>query len=694
MASLAKPAARTGRSARPRTSPVFGPQPVSVRQPPFVPQQAAEPVFVSQPVLEPVLAGQPALAPPPVLDPPLLDPPPARRRPGPRPQGPGPRPARPGRRTAQRWSRFAAGRWPLPIVLCLQAALSLRLVRVNTAFEDEALYLWTGHLEWSHWLHGTSVPNSAAYFSGAPVLYPPLGALADSIGGLAAARLLSLCFMLTASVLLWSTTKRLYGTRAAFFGTALWAVLGPTLRLGAFATYDAMSLCLIALAVWCAVHAGPERDETRWIAATAAALVLANATKYASALFDPVVVAIVIAQARILGTTAKQAISRGAALAAYVTAGVILLVMIGGGLYEAGIGQTTLTRAMGTSPPLAVLEKAWTWTAPVVVIALAGVLAGLLAERSWHRRMLLAVLAAAAALAPIQQARIHTLTSLDKHADFGAWFAAIAAGYAAERLTAWPRWRWLRVAATLACACALIVPAQAGAAQSRVLFGWPNATRFDKVFGSLAIAYPGRFLVETPSVPEYYLPEGRQWKIWSSTRSIVLPSGRSISARVSLSGNPRVYARYVRRGYFHLVALDFIATPSLDHKIATDLNNDKAYRVVAHVPYGPSDYTIWARIPRVPPERLDPQRPEPQWRQLRRQQRWREQAAQRRTAGPGAGVPERTEPQRTEPQRREPHRTPAPRREQDRMDPQRPEGPWQGLRAWEPRRTGPQRAEP
>jgi hypothetical protein len=174
----------------------------------------------------------------------------------------------------------------------------------------------------------------------------------------------------------------------------------------------------------------------------------------------------------------------------------------------------------------------------------------------------------------------------------------------------------------------------------------------------------------------------------------VLPSGRSISAHVSLSGNPRVYARYVRRGYFHLVALDFIATPSLDHKIATDLNNDKAYRVVAHVPYGPSDYTIWARIPRVPPERLDPQRPEPQWRQLRRRQRWREQAAQRRTAGPGAGVPRRTEPQRTEPQRREPHRTPAPRREQDRMDPQRPEGLWQGLRAWEPRRTGPQRAEP
>ena len=143
------------------------------------------------------------------------------------------------------------------MVLCVQAALSLRLIRVNTAFQDEALYLWAGHMEWSHWLHGTSVPLYASYFSGAPVLYPPLGALADSVGGLAGARLLSLCFMLAATAALWGTTSRLYGKRAAFFAAGLWAVLGPTLHLGAFATYDAMSLCLLAVACWFAVHAGP-----------------------------------------------------------------------------------------------------------------------------------------------------------------------------------------------------------------------------------------------------------------------------------------------------------------------------------------------------------------------------------------------------------------------------------------------------
>ena len=91
----------------------------------------------------------------------------------------------------------------LLVVLAVQAVLSVRLVRADTAFQDEATYLWAGHLEWAHWLHGVPIPPFATYFSGAPVIYPPLGALADSVGGLAGARVLSLVFMLGATALLW-----------------------------------------------------------------------------------------------------------------------------------------------------------------------------------------------------------------------------------------------------------------------------------------------------------------------------------------------------------------------------------------------------------------------------------------------------------------------------------------------------------
>ncbi len=73
---------------------------------------------------------------------------------------------------------------------------------------------------------------------------------------------------------------------------------------------------------------------------------------------------------------------------------------------------------------------------------------GLLAERQRHQTALLAVLATAAFLALLEQARIHTLTSLDKHLDFGAWFAAMAAGYAADKLLTWLRRRRSSLLAT------------------------------------------------------------------------------------------------------------------------------------------------------------------------------------------------------------------------------------------------------
>src|ERR1700689_3387124 len=149
---------------------------------------------------------------------------------------------------------LVVARWPLLTVLAVQAVLSLRLIWSNTAFQDEALYLRAGHLEWARWLHHAPIPNFPAYFSGAPVLYPPVGALADSIGGLAAARVLSLCFMLAVTSLLWATTGRLYGQRAALLAAGLFATLAGTQFLGAFATYDAMALFLLALATWLGIR--------------------------------------------------------------------------------------------------------------------------------------------------------------------------------------------------------------------------------------------------------------------------------------------------------------------------------------------------------------------------------------------------------------------------------------------------------
>ncbi len=186
---------------------------------------------------------------------------------------------------------WLATQWPLLAVLGTQAALSLRLVWANTAFQDEALYLRAGHLEWARWLHGAVIPDFPSYFSGAPVIYPPLAALADDAGGLAAARVLSLCFMLGVTTLLWATTGRLYGKRAGLLAAGLFATLAGTQFLGAFATYDALALLLLALAAWLTVRSADCSERARFalLVLAGATLAVADTVTYATALFTPVV---------------------------------------------------------------------------------------------------------------------------------------------------------------------------------------------------------------------------------------------------------------------------------------------------------------------------------------------------------------------------------------------------------------------
>jgi hypothetical protein len=111
-------------------------------------------------------------------------------------------------------------------VCAVQAALSLTLVGANTAFLDEASYLWVGRLVLGHWLHNTAWPvlYGQKIMSGSPFIYPPLGGLADNLAGLAGARILSLAFMTGATVLLYITTSRLCGRSTAIAASALWAI--------------------------------------------------------------------------------------------------------------------------------------------------------------------------------------------------------------------------------------------------------------------------------------------------------------------------------------------------------------------------------------------------------------------------------------------------------------------------------------
>jgi hypothetical protein len=492
-------------------------------------------------------------------------------------------------------------RWPLLIaILTLQAVLSLHLVWSNTAYTDEATYLWAGHLEIAHFLHGAPVPSFASWFSGAPVIYPPIGAVADSIGGLTAARILSLAFMSGVTGLLWSTTSRLFGMRAAFFAAALFAVLGPTQFLGALATYDAMALLLLAGSVWCVVVAREHSQSALLLLAGILLLALANATKYATALFDPVVI-VLAAQGETERRGRKPALGRGGAFAVSVIAIGAALVAIGGPLYVTGILHTTLARPAGDSSPTLVLEDAFRWAGVVGVLAWVGV------AICWRygtkaQTLGLAVLAVAWLLAPLNQARIETITSLPKNVGFGAWLAAPAAGYTLAQLSRITRRRRLSLAAAgLIGVIALGPLAGLGWAQaSRLYRGWPDFSPVITSLQSLAQARPGHYLAEDNEIPAYYLRSRVPWQRWSNTWSFSYAS----PAAGRLTGDAAFRAA-ISAHYFHLIVLDFEATPGTDRKIAADIGRAGDYRVVAIVPSSTGQYTIWAY---EPPQGSDRQR--------------------------------------------------------------------------------------
>jgi len=194
--------------------------------------------------------------------------------------------------------------------------------------------------------------------------------------------------------------------------------------------------------------------------------------------------------------------------------------------------------------------------------------------------------------------------------DLGIWFAAIAAGYAVDRLIAAAPAGNMRAVTCGACVIALCFPVVLGASQSRAFStSWPNSSAFTAILGPLVDHSTGRLLVEDPSLAEYYLPAGSQWMRWSSTRNIVQRSGAptggpSNAAGVVGAGNAGTFNMYIQEGYFSLVALNFADTTSLDHSLAADLRRNHHYHVIEIVPYGAGpagpalgEYVIWRYEP-------------------------------------------------------------------------------------------------
>jgi hypothetical protein len=526
--------------------------------------------------------------------------------------------------------RTLVSRLALLVILVLQAGLSLRLR--NSAFEDEALYLYVGRLEIAHLLHGAALPVSyASYFSGAPVLYPVLGAALNAVGGLALARALSLAEMLAVTAMLYSITRFLFNERAALCAAALFAVSESAIFLANFATFDATCLFLLAGGTMLVVRTSRSRWPVFLLAAPVVAL--AVAVKYAGLLFVPTIAFLPAlagwpalswssARAKRLTRAGRSARTGWSALRHRAPAGCTAAwfrallyplafcaavagllyagLRFGGHAYLTAISATTTNRVQGGTPSLVVLRESAEWGGVVALLAVFGSVSYARRARTepdeeiapaggpFRRALLGIVLTGTVLLAPAYQMHLHTDVSLHKHIGFGLFFAAPMAGVGLARLVG-DHFRRPQIGVAV-WSVALVL----GMSQSAYLYHeWPPAGPFVRAF-SAYLEPRATYLVEVPEVPIYYL-EGRadaQPSQFWSTYSITYRTRAGLKL-TGISG----FTAAIRAGYFHVVAYDGDITPAADAAIARTLKSSRSYRLATVVRLrdsnGPVSYYIW-----------------------------------------------------------------------------------------------------
>ncbi len=482
-------------------------------------------------------------------------------------------------------------------MLSFQALLSLRLH--NTAYFDEAQYLYSGHLELEHLLHGTPLQGSfTSLYSGSPVLYPVLAAAVNQVGGLTAARLLSLAEMLSVTTLLYSLARRLFNERVGLCAALLFCVTEPAIFLGNFATYDATALFLLALAAWIMVRTAAFRWPVFLLAAPVAAL--AVGVKYAGLLFVPTIA--VLPPLASWPLRGRRVLLYPLAFAAAVGGLLYGGLRLGGHAYVAAISSTTTNRAHGATPVLTLLRESAEWGGVIFVLALIGTAAYVWRARTepdeviapagtrFRRLCLGVVLTGTALLAPAYQAHLHTDISFQKHIGFGLFFAAPMAGLGLARVLG-DHFRRPHIAVGVWCVALVL-----GLIQANQLYqSWPNSTQLVQTFSRYLTPH-GRYLAEEPSVPIYYLL-GHKDARPSQFSSTFYISYRT-SKGVRLTGT-RGYTAAIKAGYFHVVAYYGGTTPAVDKALGRALANSQAYYLAAQIdlnnPFAPGEYFVWVK---------------------------------------------------------------------------------------------------
>jgi 4-amino-4-deoxy-L-arabinose transferase-like glycosyltransferase len=495
----------------------------------------------------------------------------------------------------------------LALIMLVQALLSVRLH--NTAFMDEALYMYAGHMELAHIFHG--VPVNSSYnstFSGSPVLYPLLAGAMDSLHGLTAARALSLFLMLGCTGFLYSLTRRLFNERAGLFAAVLFVASQSTIVLGWFATYDSAALFLLAFAAWVVVRT--DRANPFTVLFAAPILVLAFCTKYAAGLFIPtvVVLAVIVAWPH----RGARALWRGVLLSSAL--GAIGGTVLYGSSIMAGIQFTTTSRPHGTNSMSSLINVSADWIGLALAVACWGALSyvwrGRIGEvtsaaqkttgkepgRIW-RTMLCLLLCGTGLLAPAYQIHLSTSVSLHKHVGFGLFFFAPLAGLGVSRIvgTRFRRTAIGLVVLRIAIGLVIIVLAlSSGMTQSQWRYAtWPNSTQLVNLLRP-HVNSKGLYLSDVAQVPTYYFQNITKANQWTGNYHLSYTDTKGVKRT-----GTGAYTAAINDGRYNFVVLQTPGVSAIDQAIAKALPSSDRYRLYAVLPFtttfGKGSYQIWTR---------------------------------------------------------------------------------------------------
>jgi len=479
-------------------------------------------------------------------------------------------------------------RLPLPLILLLQAITSL-LALSNTAFQDEALYLLAGRQIFLSWMGKTPyLEPYGLYFSGYPSFYPVIGGLLDFLGGLEAARLFSLLCMLIVTTCLYFMTIQFFDRKSALITAFLFACEGSVLFLGRLATYDALCLCLLALAVMLSLRAS-KAASAQPLLALGPLLVLAVAAKYAGLLFVPTVLALFAWWSWKYKGLEEMLVRLGLALFSLVVSGFIAFLSLDKQALT-GLSVTTTNRASSIG------------VAPILVIQHIAVIEGIFFGLAFLGLLLCGrqrlptglLLLGSALLVPLYHTYKGELVSLDKHLAFSMFFLAPLAGFAIAFFAGlwWKRSVRLSWFIVLAL-CLLAFPL--GLQQARNLYeGWPSSTQLTMLLRPRVHQGLGHYLAEDYDVLRYDLKNETDIWQWSSLDWFVYTD----KEQQDLSGEA-AYKAAIQEGYFDLIELSYGYHTPLAMQINQDLTASKHYDFVARIPihdsYGDGYFWLWSK---------------------------------------------------------------------------------------------------